>query len=139
MTGKTDLLFVYGSLRSDIASVDLPPESLPARALLAAVAHRIGPASVAGRLHAVAWYPGFIPGPPDAGRVAGELLRLEDPHRILPALDDYEGDPYIRKVLRVSPSGARDLDAWVYCYAASVDGAPRIDSGDYRVWLQTSR
>ena len=96
----SDLLFVYGTLRSEFDN--------PYARRLRAEARLMGPATVAGSLFRISHYPGYRPDPP--GEVHGELYRLHDPARTLAALDDYEGEEYRRVAIPVSTGES----AWIY-------------------------
>ena len=128
-------LFVYGSLRSDA-----PRERAGAKrafAMLEAGAELEGRATIAGRLYAPSWYPGFAPG--DGGQVTGEVWRILDPD-LLVRLDAYEGDGYVREQREVVPvAGALDglgVTAWVYRYVADIAGVSEIASRDYLGWVR---
>jgi len=99
-----------------------------------------GECVISGELFDLGRYPGLVPG---TGNVRGELYRLNDPlpkERALEAfrqLDEYErydahdveGSLYHRRVVRLrNPT----VDAWLYYYNGPVDGARRIESGDWR-------
>lgn len=92
-------------------------------------------AAVAGRLHAVSWYPGLTIGRDAPDPVYGELWRLADPALALIRLDAYEGGEYHREILDVRTDDGAILSAWVYVYDAPLGDAPVIDSGDYAHWI----
>jgi gamma-glutamylcyclotransferase (GGCT)/AIG2-like uncharacterized protein YtfP len=128
-----DYLFVYGSLRA--AVVD---EARAAGHILSAHARRVGEASMQGRLYAVSWYPGFEPGRSRMERVTGDIWRIRDRAALFEALDNYEGREYVRarRIARLA-SGVK-ISAWVYIYAADLNGAPQIPSGDFAQWLRAN-
>ncbi len=105
---KTELLFVYGTLR-DLARL---------RHLAGGPVRCLGRARVRGRLRRAGPYPQLVPG----GRrwVHGLLMALHDPDWA--ALDRYEGVPpqqrgrgsYRRRRLPVHGPGRRRLAAWAY-------------------------
>jgi gamma-glutamylcyclotransferase (GGCT)/AIG2-like uncharacterized protein YtfP len=107
-----DLLFVYGTLRSDF-------NNRYAR-LLRKDAVLVGPATVSGSIYRLSHYPAFRPEP--AGVVHGELYRLNQPAATLKALDDYEGSEYERVMLN---------GAWIYQYKLPLPESSRILSGDF--------
>jgi gamma-glutamylcyclotransferase (GGCT)/AIG2-like uncharacterized protein YtfP len=107
-----DLLFVYGTLRSEF-------DNQYAR-LLRSSAELIGPATMPGSIYRVEHYPAYRPVP--AAEVRGELYRLGDPETTLRALDEYEGDDYERVVIG---------QAWIYQYRWPLPEADRIASGDF--------
>lgn len=110
-----DLLFVYGSLRSEF-------DNGYARQLRAE-GEFVGRGTVAGSLWLVSWYPGFRSG--SDGRVTGEVYRVNA--ATLAALDGYEGEEYRRVQVEVEGIGR----AWVYEYVPEVTGLARIETGDY--------
>ena len=121
------LVFVYGSLR----------RGGDAHARLRAVAVRLGPASIIGRLYDLGPYPAARPARRPRERVHGELYRLTR-RAALAALDRYEAcDPpagatpeYRRETVPVEHAG-RQRHAWVYWYARPLRGARRLPGG---VW-----
>lgn len=122
-------LFVYGSLRRDADGGQHP---------LLAAATFAGPATVAGTLYRVDWYPGLVPG--SEGTVHGEVFELprERADQILMALDDYEGGGFRRRKVVASvhgstSGGSTSCDAWAYTYIGPVHALERIASGDYGV------
>lgn len=107
-----DVLFVYGSLRSEFDN----PHAL----FLRANAESVGRATVRGSLFLVGKYPGYLREPD--GIVLGEFWRLRNPETTLAALDDYEGSEYSRVL---------NGNAWIYLYAGDVRPEQRIPSGDF--------
>lgn len=134
----SEFLFVYGTLRSDLPGSARPFVSRAPFAALSANADLVGPATVAGRLYAVAWYPGYVPARSTRERVAGEVWRLRFPDHVFAALDAYEEGEYVRVRTRVRMDGDRRIDAWTYQFAEGTDRAPRIPSGDYLAWLNAA-
>ncbi|HXK23026.1 MAG TPA: gamma-glutamylcyclotransferase family protein [Myxococcota bacterium] len=117
----TSHLFVYGTLRRGAAM----------HALLDPGAEWVGPARMRGRLYDLGAFPGFADG--RVGEwVKGELYRLTgDPAVLLDALDRYEGRAYRREVREAVRDGGDRVPAFVYCFAGSLRGRHRIESGDY--------
>lgn len=118
-------LFVYGLLMTGGAGF---------RSLnLADRVRSLGPARIAGRLHHLGDYPGWIPD--ERGVVHGELLAFED-KALIGELDAYEGyDPanpaaseYRRVAVRLLGS---DALAWAYEYNRPVTDTPIIATGDW--------
>jgi gamma-glutamylcyclotransferase (GGCT)/AIG2-like uncharacterized protein YtfP len=87
---RGDLLFVYGTLRSEF-------DNRYAR-LLRKGATLVGRATVSGSIHRVRHFPAYRPEP--AGEVQGELYRLIQPAATLKALDEYEGPEFERVIVR---------------------------------------
>ncbi len=113
-----DLIFVYGTLRSEFDN--------PYARHLRAEAELLGPATVEGSIFRVAHYPGYLPQP--GGTVYGEVYRLRTPEKTLAALDEYEGIEYLRLSVPLSGSG---VDVWIYCYAQPLPLERKIESGDF--------
>jgi gamma-glutamylcyclotransferase (GGCT)/AIG2-like uncharacterized protein YtfP len=108
-----DLLFVYGTLRSEFDN--------PYAKLLRSQAELVRPMTIMGSLFRIAHCPGYRPEPP--GVVHGELYRLTDPDATLRILDEYEGPEYERVLI--------DGVGWIYQYRAQPPDWVRIASGDF--------
>jgi gamma-glutamylcyclotransferase (GGCT)/AIG2-like uncharacterized protein YtfP len=108
-----DLLFVYGTLRSEF-------DNRYARQLRQE-ATLVRRATMPGSIYRVAHYPAFRPQP--VGEVHGELYRLHTPEVTLSVLDEYEGEEFER----VAVNGA-----WLYQYKGDPPAEARIASGDFR-------
>lgn len=108
-----DLLFVYGTLRSEF-------DNQYAR-LLRKEATLVDKTTVRGSIYRVAHFPAFRPAPD--GEVHGELYRLNQPETTLKALDDYEGEEFERVIVN---------GAWIYQYKGPLPERTRILSGDFR-------
>ena len=125
-----DLLFVYGTLRGDSGQ--------PMHAELARVAALVGRAVFRGRLYWIRDYPGAVASDDPADRVHGEVYRLHDPARTIPALDEYEGcgpgfgDSEFERVEADVALASRDtVRAWIYVYRKPTRELTRIASGDF--------
>lgn len=116
-----DLLFVYGTLRSEF-------DNRYTR-LLRAEARLIGPATVLGSIFRISHYPGFRLEP--AGEVLGELWQLNSPEKTLAELDEYEGEEYSRVAVEVSKGQKAWITAWIYEYRVQPEESRRIASGDF--------
>jgi gamma-glutamylcyclotransferase (GGCT)/AIG2-like uncharacterized protein YtfP len=130
----TDLLFVYGTLKS--AFDNGPARSLRQSATL------VGSASIYGRMYAVCGprgalhYPAVVPSENDGDLVHGEVYRLAD-LGVLDELDAYEGcadnsprpHEYRRSITPVTLTGGAQLPAWVYWYALNTERLPPIPTG----------
>lgn len=132
---KTDLLFVYGTLRHGAALTADAERGLAER--LRGLFIPLGLARLRGWLYRVADYPALVPD--DAGGwVTGELVRLRDPAQALALLDAYEEcsedfpvpHEYRREVLAVEGQDGPAL-AWVYAYVLPVDGLTPVPGGDW--------
>jgi gamma-glutamylcyclotransferase (GGCT)/AIG2-like uncharacterized protein YtfP len=108
-----DLLFVYGTLRSEF-------DNRYARRLRKEATF-LCRATVPGLIYRVAHYPAFRPG--SGGDVQGELYRLNTPEITLAVLDEYEGEEFERVVVK---------GAWLYQYKGDPPEEARIASGDFR-------
>jgi gamma-glutamylcyclotransferase (GGCT)/AIG2-like uncharacterized protein YtfP len=125
------LLFVYGTLRPGAGHA--PAEFLSAHA------RSLGPARCPGRLYDLGPYPGMV-GPCGEGEwVHGEVYELEQPEKVLPVLDRYEGCDvaggpnglYERRLVMVNLNSGTTHTAWAYYYRGTVAEEQRIISGDY--------
>jgi gamma-glutamylcyclotransferase (GGCT)/AIG2-like uncharacterized protein YtfP len=122
-------LFVYGSL--------LPGAGHPMGERLAREARSVGEACVAGRLYRVSWYPGLVEGTASHARVHGEVYALDDPVRMLPWLDAYEGvaevggegADYVRVERPARLARGGEVRVWVYIYRGDVSGLAVVPGG----------
>jgi gamma-glutamylcyclotransferase (GGCT)/AIG2-like uncharacterized protein YtfP len=105
-----DLLFVYGTLRSEFDN--------RYALLLRARAELVGKAVVPGSIYKIAHYPGYRPEP--AGVVQGEVYRVDS--ELLGVLDEYEGSEYERVIVE---------GMWIYQYRVQPAPRTRIASGDF--------
>ena len=112
------LLFAYGTLM----------RGYPLHGVLAGGATLVTTGHVRGRLLDLGGYPGLVTG---AGRVSGEVYRLDDP-QLLPVLDRKEGYNFVRCRGIVTLAGGRRARAWVYRYRGPRERALEIPDGDYR-------
>ena len=96
--------------------------------VLAARSTLLGDGAVRGRLLDLGRYPGLVVG---AGRVHGEIYRLEDPE-LLPVLDREEGYNFVRRRAIVTLANGRRAGVWVYRYRGPQNRAVPIPDGDYR-------
>ena len=108
----TRRLFAYGTLRGN--------------AMLAPYATLIGPATTSGRLFNLGAYPGLVRGD---GEARGELYEIAEEHweRVIAELDDYEGDQYVRELIRVATDEG-ETDAWAYIFVESTEDLDDITS-----------
>lgn len=110
-------LFVYGSLKRGQG---------PLAEMLWAKAEFAGRATMEGRLYTVGLYAGVVEG---EGLVHGELARLQEPEETLSALDQYEGDEYVRVRRAARLETGEAVEAMVYWYRGSLEGAVWIEPG----------
>lgn len=115
---SSELLFTYGTLMRGYA---LHP-------VLSRGATAAGRGTARGRLLNLGRYPGLIEG---AGRVHGEVYRLDDPE-LLPVLDREEGYNFERRRAIVTLAGGRRVRAWLYRYRGPRERAAPIPDGNYR-------
>ena len=125
----TDHVAVYGSLREGFALPDAPDVG-------SALVDR-GNCRIPGQLYDLGEYPGLVPG---EGSVVGDLFEVRDlsVFRLLDRYERYDAlhpkdSLYLRRVVRLLQP---QVDAWVYLYNRTVEGQPRIESGD---WAQYRR
>lgn len=114
-----DVLFVYGSLRSEFDN--------PYAQFLRETAELLGRAAVRGSIFPIGRYPGYRNEP--HGTVHGELWRLRDPEATLSALDEYESFDYQRAIVPVIEGSVSE--AWIYVYIGDVQDDRRILTGDF--------
>jgi len=127
-----DYLFVYGTLRSDSGSDSY-------RRMIAPHFSPVGRGTAAGRLYAVADYPGLRPALEPTDVVIGEVFSFTGDESQLAALDDYEGcasdSPrphlYYRTRQAVVLDDGTAVTAWVYFYNHPVCESTLIRSGDF--------
>lgn len=104
-------LFAYGLFRDS-------------QKTLLADAVACGKASVTGKLYRVdVFYPGFVRKGQD--KVWGDVYLIDE--SILPKLDEYEGDEYIRGKIKTST----DVTCWIYEYRHDISKFKEIDGGDW--------
>jgi len=124
-------LFVCGTLRSGLA-----PDEV---AGLMRSMHRIGVASVPGRLYDLGDYPGAVLDPTCESKIIGEVFQLPDDGAAVEALDAYEGidpqDPdagmFVRREAEITLEDGAKLQCWIYVYNREVASSTLITSGDY--------
>ena len=125
-----EYLFVYGTLRFDLASAEVCP-------LLTGV-KRISSATVRGKLYDLGEYPSVLL-EAGCGLVVGELLELDEAKTQLRAFDSYEGfdesaisqSLFVRTWCQAALPDRQSVRAWIYVYNQSLNGARLIESGDY--------
>jgi gamma-glutamylcyclotransferase (GGCT)/AIG2-like uncharacterized protein YtfP len=115
---SSPLLFAYGTLMRGYAL----------HAVLARGATAVGEGRARGRLLDLGAYPGLVQG---AGRVQGEVYRLDDPE-LLPVLDREEGYNFERRRAIVTLAGGRRVRVWLYRYRGPRERARLIPDGNYR-------
>lgn len=135
-------LFVYGSLRRDVAS--LPEQSQAFAAGLHREARLVGLGWTQGRLYRVSdWFPAMVEpnGPEDW--VRGDVLAVPDTAEFWGRLDAFEeAGPapeairderflYRRLILPVRLDNGDSTAAWGYVYNHTVNEMQRIGSGDW--------
>ena len=128
---KTQLLFVYGTLRRHAGS--------EMYRLLARYADLVAEGTYRGRLYKVGDYPGAVPSEDPSERVKGEVWFLREPDSVLPELDRYEGcgpgfpEPteYVGRRQEIVLADGTTCIACVYIYNRPTDDLVRISSGDF--------
>ena len=117
-----DYLFIYGTLRKKAGH--------PIHRTLEEGGRFVGEATFQGRLYDLGSHPGAVPSENSRDIVTGELYAVMRPD-ILRKLDGYEGGEYRRERHRIGLAGANSIEAWIYIFVASTDGARLVPSGDY--------
>jgi gamma-glutamylcyclotransferase (GGCT)/AIG2-like uncharacterized protein YtfP len=133
MTDPPRHLFVYGTLLASVAG--------RAHQMLATRADLVSRGSIAGRLYDVGDYPAAVSSADGGARIHGELyaIRPGREDELLADLDRYEGfapgrsgqSLFVRTEVAVERQGGGTTAAWTYVFNRSLDGLPRIASGDY--------
>jgi len=128
----SEYLFAYGTLQ---------PERAPAKVTnLAAKLRPVGEGFVRGVLYDLGSYPGALPNPNTAGKIAGTVMQLPEDESVLRQLDNYEGfDPrapetseFVRERQVVELADGRSLECWFYRYNQPASRARIIESGTWR-------
>ncbi|MBS1509755.1 MAG: gamma-glutamylcyclotransferase [Bacteroidetes bacterium] len=137
MNNQTNLLFVYGSLRSGFQHA--------AYQYMSRYFTLLGEAKVKGKLYDLGNYPAAKASEGDE-YIIGELYSINNADEFSYAigqLDDYEGifteegvtPEYRRELVTVFCNG-QEYTAWMYWYNRDVTGLPVIDHGDVLLYLQ---
>lgn len=82
-----------------------------------------------GKLYDLGAYPAAVIDPASAWIFYGTVFELPDDPAILPALDAYEGDDFVRIAQLVTLTAGRVLDCWVYDYKGQPGEDQVIASG----------
>ena len=128
---QTDLLFVYGTLRSGCRNHGVL-KRLHGRFL--AEGH------VQGSLYDLGEFPGACMDESADAKVHGEIYHLPNPRRALKVLDKFEEfDPerressqFLRATTQVTLMGGRRLPAWIYWFREVRGKRRRLASGEYQ-------
>jgi len=118
----TPYLFVYGTLRRG--------SNNESARLLQGQSRFVGNAQMQGRLYGLGRYPGAVAAANPGEWVRGEVYNMDQPTRLLAALDDYEGSDFERAVATVQLDDGSKQDCWVYLYVGKAPGR-LIVSGDW--------
>ncbi len=126
-----EFIFVYGSLRKQIASSMYH--------VLVSHCEYFSDGVMQGTLYEVCDYPGAIESCDTNDKVFGELYKMLDRKLVLARLDNYEEcsdrfpapHEYFRKQLSIGLFGGGSVLAWVYLYNFDVSNLQQIISGDY--------
>lgn len=116
-----DRLFVYGTLRRG-------SDNQYAR-LLAERGTFVSTATVPGRVYDFGPYPGAAASDGPNEQVHGEVLQFDDP-QLLPLLDEYEGEEYVRTRVAAQLESGDVVECWIYWYT-SIPRGRLIESGDW--------
>lgn len=123
---KIDHIFVYGTLQKGFAN--------QFSELLCSNSEFVGEGQVSGLLYDLGSYPGLVKSE-NGALVHGELYQCPEMDKMLPVLDEYEGDEYIREVVEVECNGQKCI-AYVYYFTPMVKPESLISSGHYREYLK---
>jgi gamma-glutamylcyclotransferase (GGCT)/AIG2-like uncharacterized protein YtfP len=127
----TEFIFVYGTLRKQIAS-DMYH-------VMANHCEYFSEGVMQGTLYEVCGYPGAIESSDANDKVSGELYEMLDRKLVLALLDEYEEcsesfsmpHEYSRKPISIELIGGGSVVAWVYLYNHDVSNLRQIISGVY--------
>jgi len=99
-------LFVYGTLRRG--------SKIKIARLFHANAEFLGPGRMQGRLVRSHPHRGVVRSEKSGEWIVGEIFQLNDPNKLLPILDEYEGSDYRRTSVPVELESGKRLRAWMY-------------------------
>jgi gamma-glutamylcyclotransferase (GGCT)/AIG2-like uncharacterized protein YtfP len=99
-------LFVYGTLRR--------ASKIKIARLFHANSEFLGPGRMQGRLVESHPHRGVVRSEKPGEWIAGEVFQLNDPAKLLPILDEYEGSNYKRTSVPVVLDSGKRLRAWIY-------------------------
>lgn len=124
-------LFLYGTL--------INPDPDEAVAQVVNRLHRVGTASVRGRLYDFGDYPGAVVDPSSNSSVRGELVELPKNESVLPELDSYEEfdsdkphlSLFVRTRVKTQLSDGRRVEAGMYVYNRNPGDASLVVDGTY--------
>jgi gamma-glutamylcyclotransferase (GGCT)/AIG2-like uncharacterized protein YtfP len=118
-----DFLFVYGTLMRTARHA--------AHRLLEPHAEYVSDGYFVGRLYRAGDYPVAITSPDPDDRVFGELYRVGNAQALFAALDDYEGDAFVRRKVPIHGNGTAVREAWMYVFTGDAAPLARITSGRF--------
>jgi gamma-glutamylcyclotransferase (GGCT)/AIG2-like uncharacterized protein YtfP len=99
-------LFVYGTLRQR--------SKIKIARLFHANAEFLGTGRMQGRLARSHPHRGVVRSDQPHEWISGEVFQLNDPSKLLPILDEYEGSSYKRTSVPVLLDSGKRLRAWMY-------------------------
>ena len=124
-----DLLFIYGTLLNDDNEFAI---------YLKNNSSFYAEGRINGRLYDLGEYPGAVLSPNCGEYIYGSIVKLYNPEKVLPVIDDYEGygDEQLQpnlfvRVLTEVITEQGSVDCWVYAYNLPVDVFSQIGSGRY--------
>jgi gamma-glutamylcyclotransferase (GGCT)/AIG2-like uncharacterized protein YtfP len=103
---RPSALFVYGTLRRG--------SKIKIARLLHANSEFLGPGRMQGRLARSQPHRGVVRSDKPDDWISGEVFQLDDPSKLLPILDEYEGLEYKRTSVPVELDSGKRLRAWMY-------------------------
>jgi len=106
VASRVKCLFVYGTLRRG--------SKIKIARLLHANSDFLGQARMNGRLTRSQPHRGAVRSDHPGEWIAGEVFQLNDPSKLLPILDEYEGPEYKRTSVPVELDSGKRLQAWIY-------------------------
>jgi gamma-glutamylcyclotransferase (GGCT)/AIG2-like uncharacterized protein YtfP len=123
----SDYLFVYGTLRKryDLKLKDKVKKDWT----------YLGQAKIGAALYDIGKYPGAVKD--RSGReVVGDVFVVNEPGKVFPVLDKYEGKEFVRKKAKVKMRSGEEVNAWVYWYEPDPAGRTPLRYKDYLNYLK---
>ena len=112
-------LFVYGTLRRAF-------DNQYAK-LLRECSRFAGEGAITAALYQLDGFTGMVPDPESGAPIQGEAFEIQDPDRLWPVLDEYEGAEFELRIVPVTLTDGLVLQSFVYAFRGDVTGRPRLN------------